>query len=94
MTKRVFNTSDDEKRGVCNLDSGAASPAAGPAIPGGFGSKGISGLQMEAVRLLTEDQVSPVPTTYHCVPGPSPPWKRTYWQSELSGSRAWNWETA
>lgn len=39
---------------------------AGPAIPEVPGSKGISELQMEAVRLLNEDQVSPVPTTPLC----------------------------
>lgn len=44
-------------RCVYSLDSGPVSQAEGPAIPG------VSGLQMEAVRLLNEDQVSPVPTT-------------------------------
>lgn len=39
---------------------------AGTAIPGVPGAKGISELQMEAVRLLNEDQVSPVPTTPLC----------------------------
>lgn len=39
---------------------------AGPAILGSSGSRGISELQLEAVRLLNEDQVSPVPTTPLC----------------------------
>lgn len=52
-----------------NLDSEAESLVAGPAIPGLSGSKGISELLMEAVRLLNEDQVSPALTT---PPRPSP----------------------
>lgn len=39
---------------------------ADPAIPGASGSRGVSELQLEAVRLLCEDQVSPVPTTPLC----------------------------
>lgn len=49
-----------------NLDSETVSAVVGPALRGVFGSKDISGLQMESVRLLNEDQVSPVPTTPLC----------------------------
>lgn len=45
------------------MDSGAVSSVVGPAMARVSGSKGNSGLQMEAVRLLNEDQVSPAPTT-------------------------------